>query len=93
MKININMLISITEYVIHRFVCLCVWLGLEQPVKEFRPPMSEVVESLNSVLEKLSMAKGGTVDGNEEEEKSFRSTYTRFIGSPELTYSSPGLDH
>jgi hypothetical protein len=55
--------------------------------------MSEVVESLNSLLEKLSMAKGGTVDGNEEEEKSFRSTYTRFIGSPELTYSSPGLDH
>jgi hypothetical protein len=74
-------------------VCGCGWVLNIQPVKEFRPPMSEVVESLNSLLEKLSMAKGGTVDGNEEEEKSFRSTYTRFIGSPELTYSSPGLDH
>jgi hypothetical protein len=51
--------------------------------------MSEIAESLNSLLEKLSMAKGCAPDGIEEEEKSFRSTYTRFIGSPELTCSSP----
>ncbi|KAE8098868.1 hypothetical protein FH972_016901 [Carpinus fangiana] len=59
-------------------VSLCI-----QAVKEFRPPMSEIVESLNSLLEKLSMAKGGAADGIEEDEKSFCSTYTRFIGSPE----------
>jgi hypothetical protein len=64
-------------------VCLCVWPELEQAVKEFRPQMSEIVESLNSLLEKLSMAKAGAADGIEEDEKSFRSTYTRFIGSPE----------
>ncbi|KAG2683335.1 hypothetical protein I3760_10G027700 [Carya illinoinensis] len=65
-------------------ISLCI-----QPVKQFRPPMSEIVESLTSLLEKFSMAKGGTADGNEEEEKSFRSTNTRFLGSPELSHSSP----
>ncbi|KAG6638332.1 hypothetical protein I3843_10G027200 [Carya illinoinensis] len=65
-------------------ISLCI-----QPVKQFRPPMSEIVESLTSLLEKFSMAKGGAADGNEEEEKSFRSTNTRFLGSPELSHSSP----
>ncbi|XP_075639552.1 protein STRUBBELIG-RECEPTOR FAMILY 2 [Castanea sativa] len=65
-------------------VSLCV-----QPVKEFRPPMSEIAESLTSLLEKLSKAKSGTADGNEEEERSFISSNTRFMGSPTLSYSSP----
>lgn len=66
-----------------------MYLGHEQPVKEFRPPMSEIEESLTPLLEQLNMVTGGTADGNEEDEKSFRSTYTRFVGSPELGYSSP----
>jgi hypothetical protein len=34
---NLNMLISITEYVIHHFVCLWVWLGLEHTACEGIP--------------------------------------------------------
>lgn len=58
-------------------------------MKEFRPPMSEIAESLTSLLEKLSKAKSGTADGIEEEERSFISSNTRFMGSPTLSYSSP----
>ncbi|XP_057547894.1 protein STRUBBELIG-RECEPTOR FAMILY 2 [Amaranthus tricolor] len=58
-------------------ISLCV-----QPEKEFRPQMSEIVEVLTRVL-----PKPGT-DGVEADayEKSFRSTNTRFMNSPELSY-------
>ncbi|XP_062112148.1 protein STRUBBELIG-RECEPTOR FAMILY 2 isoform X3 [Humulus lupulus] len=66
-------------------VSLCI-----QPVKEFRPPMSEVVESLKRLIEKVNMeqSSGGDGPGPEIDEKSFRSTNTRFLLSPDLSNSS-----
>ena len=61
---------------------------LEQPVKEFRPPISEVVESLKSLLQKANMEKGIGAEGAEIDEKSFLSTNTRFINSPATSNSS-----
>lgn len=63
-------------------------IDIEQPVKEFRPPMSEVVESLKCLIEKLNMEKSSGGDGPEVDEKSFRSTNTRFINSPASSNSS-----
>ncbi|KAI5396604.1 hypothetical protein KIW84_062707 [Lathyrus oleraceus] len=63
-----------------------------QPVKEFRPPMSEIVDSLVSFMQKLSMSKsaGGVVDGTEFDplERSFRTTTSRFMASPSMSYVS-----
>ncbi|GAV63935.1 Pkinase_Tyr domain-containing protein/LRR_6 domain-containing protein/LRR_8 domain-containing protein [Cephalotus follicularis] len=66
-------------------VSLCI-----QPGKEFRPPMSEIVESLTCLLQKSGMEKNDAVDGTEVDpmERSFRSTRTRFIGSPTMSYVS-----
>ncbi|KAI4348758.1 hypothetical protein L6164_009440 [Bauhinia variegata] len=68
-------------------VSLCI-----QPVKEFRPPMSEVVESLTvtTFSQKVKMEKIGVPDdlALDPLERSFRSTNTRFIGSPALSYVS-----
>ncbi|PON52229.1 Tyrosine-protein kinase [Parasponia andersonii] len=64
-------------------VSLCI-----QPVKEFRSPMSEVVDSLQCLIEKLNNERSSGGDGLEVDEKSFRSTNTRFIGSPALSNSS-----
>ncbi|KAL5545485.1 hypothetical protein UlMin_005172 [Ulmus minor] len=64
-------------------VSLCV-----QPVKEFRPPMSEVVESLKCLQQKFQMEKSSGADGTEIDERSFRSTNTRFINSPASSDSS-----
>ncbi|XP_030484096.2 protein STRUBBELIG-RECEPTOR FAMILY 2 isoform X2 [Cannabis sativa] len=76
-------------------VSLCI-----QPVKEFRPPMSEVVESLKCLIEKVNMEQSSGADGPrpgpgpgpgpgpEMDEKSFLSTNTRFLLSPDLTNSS-----
>ncbi|EXB93649.1 Protein STRUBBELIG-RECEPTOR FAMILY 2 [Morus notabilis] len=58
-------------------ISLCI-----QPVKEFRPPMSEVVESIKCLIQKLNMERGNGADVAEFDEKSFLSTNTRFVGSP-----------
>ena len=58
-------------------------------MKEFRPAMSEIEESLTSLLQNLSKAKSGAADGKEEEERSFLSSNTCFLGSPTLSFSSP----
>ncbi|XP_057982485.1 protein STRUBBELIG-RECEPTOR FAMILY 2 [Malania oleifera] len=61
-------------------VSLCI-----QPEKEFRPPMSEIVESLTCLLQKPGAVESvAAADGAEIEpfERSFRSTNTRFFGSP-----------
>ncbi|PRQ44525.1 putative protein kinase RLK-Pelle-LRR-V family [Rosa chinensis] len=65
-------------------ISLCI-----QPVKEFRPPMSEVVGSLTQLMQKLK-GKGNGADGTQVDpfERSFRSTNTRFMGSPTLSYFS-----
>ncbi|KAF3442623.1 hypothetical protein FNV43_RR16539 [Rhamnella rubrinervis] len=62
-------------------VSLCV-----QPVKEFRPPMSEVVESLKCLLAKINIGEEGIE--LDSFERSFRSTNTRFIGSPTVSHLS-----
>ncbi|XP_061346375.1 protein STRUBBELIG-RECEPTOR FAMILY 2-like [Gastrolobium bilobum] len=65
-----------------KIISLCI-----QPVRQFRPPMSEVVESLVSFSQKFNTAKSRVADGSELDplERSFRSTNTRFIGSPALS--------
>ncbi|KAK4798845.1 hypothetical protein SAY86_031171 [Trapa natans] len=57
-----------------------------QPDYEFRPPMSDVVESLLCLQERFSLPE----DRNdcEIQDKSFRSTHTRFFGSPTSHFSS-----
>ncbi|XP_052176591.1 protein STRUBBELIG-RECEPTOR FAMILY 2 [Diospyros lotus] len=85
---------TFSSRVLSRFadiVSLCI-----QPEKEFRPPISEMVESLAHLIhdevstgtEKCST----TADDNELDlfdDKSFRSTHTRFFGSPSMScYSS-----
>ncbi|XP_013467632.3 protein STRUBBELIG-RECEPTOR FAMILY 2 [Medicago truncatula] len=63
-----------------------------QPVKEFRPPMSEIVDSLVSFMRRLNVSKsaGGVADGTELDpfERSFRTTTSRFMPSPSLSYVS-----
>ncbi|KAG4397167.1 hypothetical protein GLYMA_10G091400v4 [Glycine max] len=60
-----------------------------QPVKEFRPPMSEIVDSLVSFSQNL-LSKSGAADDTELDplERSFRTTTSRFISSPALSYVS-----
>ncbi|KAK9193873.1 hypothetical protein WN944_004573 [Citrus x changshan-huyou] len=66
-------------------VSLCI-----QPEKEFRPPMSEIVDSLTRLVQKHCMLKTGGADYPEVDpfERSFRSTQTRFMGSPTVSYMS-----
>ncbi|XP_028777566.1 protein STRUBBELIG-RECEPTOR FAMILY 2 [Neltuma alba] len=70
-------------------VSLCI-----QPVKEFRPPMSEVVDSLIICSQKfnkvMSRSGGAAADISDLDplDKSFRSTNTRFLGSPAYSYVS-----
>ncbi|GAU45772.1 hypothetical protein TSUD_24360 [Trifolium subterraneum] len=63
-----------------------------QPAKEFRPAMSEIVDSLVSFMQKLNASKsaGGVADGTELDplDRSFRTTTSRFIPSPSLSYVS-----
>ncbi|CAJ2673115.1 unnamed protein product [Trifolium pratense] len=63
-----------------------------QPAKEFRPAMSEIVDSLVSFMQKLNVSKsaGGVADGTELDplDRSFRTTTSRFIPSPSLSYVS-----
>jgi len=60
-----------------------------QPVKEFRPPISEIVDNLVSFSQKL-VSKSGEADGTEFDplERSFHTTTSRFNGSPALSYVS-----
>lgn len=58
---------------------------MHQPDQEFRPPISEIVESLACLLHKPGTADGAEVDPFD---RSFRSTNTRFCGSPTLSYYS-----
>ncbi|GFQ05449.1 protein strubbelig-receptor family 2 [Phtheirospermum japonicum] len=54
-----------------------------QPEQEFRPPMSEIVESLMSLLQRPIAA-----DGTEAEDpfsRSFRSSNSHFFGSPTIS--------
>lgn len=62
----------------------------DQPVKEFRPPMSEIVEHLTNLERKMEMMKRVASDETEVNpfEKSFRSTNTGFVSSPACSYSS-----
>ncbi|KAJ1409898.1 Serine-threonine/tyrosine-protein kinase, catalytic domain [Sesbania bispinosa] len=66
-------------------ISLCI-----QPVKEFRPPMSEIVDSLVSFSQKFDMSKSGVEDGTEFDplERSFRTTTSRFLPSPTMSYVS-----
>ncbi|KAK4485379.1 hypothetical protein RD792_008018 [Penstemon davidsonii] len=61
-------------------VSMCI-----QPEQEYRPPMSEVKELLMTLLQ-----KPGAVEGTEADpfDRSFRSTNSRFFGSPSLSYYS-----
>ncbi|KAK4413014.1 protein STRUBBELIG-RECEPTOR FAMILY 2 [Sesamum alatum] len=77
-------------------VSLCI-----QPEQEFRPPMSEIVESLMRLLQRPNARDGTAADerlqqkpnareGPEADdlERSFRSTNSRFFGSPAISYYS-----
>ncbi|XP_059646370.1 protein STRUBBELIG-RECEPTOR FAMILY 2 [Cornus florida] len=69
-------------------VSLCI-----QPEKEFRPPMSEIVEHLTSLLQRVGTGKSNIADTSTSEaadpfDKSFRSTQTRFFGSPTVSFRS-----
>lgn len=69
----------------------CFDAKLEQPEKEFRPPISEIVESLTRLCQRFSLYKSNSVvDGIEVDpfERSFMSTHTRFISSPTVSYLS-----
>ncbi|GFY96277.1 STRUBBELIG-receptor family 2 [Actinidia rufa] len=76
---------SLSSRALSRFadiVSLCV-----QPEKEFRPPMSEIVESLTSLIHKVDTGRSPAAANNEADpfDKSFRSTRTRFFGSPAMS--------
>lgn len=62
----------------------------DQSVKEFRPPMSEILEHLTNLQRKMEMVKCATADGTEVDpfEKSFRSTNTGFVSSPAYSHAS-----
>ncbi|CAK9159338.1 unnamed protein product [Ilex paraguariensis] len=65
-------------------VSLCI-----QPEKEFRPLMSEILESLTCLLQNPRTVKSIPADGTEGAdpfERSFRSTNTSFFGSPTDLY-------
>ncbi|XP_023528683.1 protein STRUBBELIG-RECEPTOR FAMILY 2-like [Cucurbita pepo subsp. pepo] len=66
-------------------ISLCI-----QPAKEFRPPMSEIVEHLTNLQRKMEMAERAAIEGTEVDlfEKSFRSTNTGYVSSPTYSYPS-----
>ncbi|XP_073132467.1 protein STRUBBELIG-RECEPTOR FAMILY 2 isoform X2 [Henckelia pumila] len=57
-------------------------------IQEFRPPMSEIVESLMSLVQKPACGTDGSSSTIEADslEKSFRTANTKFFGSPTLSY-------
>ncbi|KAE8680594.1 Protein STRUBBELIG-RECEPTOR FAMILY 2 [Hibiscus syriacus] len=70
-------------------VSLCI-----QPEKEFRPCMSEIVEALALLSQKMGTTKSNTAVGGTEVEplldRSFRSTQTCFVGSPTASLAIDG---
>ncbi|XAR70019.1 Non-specific serine/threonine protein kinase [Bertholletia excelsa] len=66
-------------------VSLCV-----QPEKEFRPPMTDIEEALANLIHKVCTGKSYEADCREIDafDRSFRSTHTRFFGSPAASYAS-----
>nr|KYP70591.1 Protein STRUBBELIG-RECEPTOR FAMILY 2 [Cajanus cajan] len=60
-------------------ITLCI-----QPVRQLRPPMSEIVKSLESLYQKFNIDKSDVADGTELDpfEKSFHSANICFMGSP-----------
>ncbi|KAJ1396021.1 Serine-threonine/tyrosine-protein kinase, catalytic domain [Sesbania bispinosa] len=73
---------------------LCLYAGIIslciQPLRQFRPPMSGVVDSLVSLSQKFNYTKSGVADGSEFDlfERSFRSNNTCFISTPALSHAS-----
>ncbi|XVF75873.1 hypothetical protein PTKIN_Ptkin13bG0221900 [Pterospermum kingtungense] len=69
-------------------VSLCI-----QPEKEFRAPMTEIVESLTRLLQKMGIIKSIETVGSEVEvvDRSFRSTETCFMSSPAVSLLSQNL--
>ncbi|KAJ4979142.1 hypothetical protein NE237_009922 [Protea cynaroides] len=66
-------------------ISLCI-----QPDPEFRPPMSEIVDSLVSSGQLMSIEKRNLADGNEVEasERSFLSADSCFVSSPLTSHAS-----
>ncbi|CAI0402871.1 unnamed protein product [Linum tenue] len=59
-----------------------------QPEMQFRPPMSEIAESLSRLVQKSGIAAAG--EGIDDPfDRSFRSTITGFVSSPTVSYYSP----
>ncbi|XP_024968689.1 protein STRUBBELIG-RECEPTOR FAMILY 2 [Cynara cardunculus var. scolymus] len=77
---------SIPPKALSRFadvVSLCT-----QAEKGFRPPMSEIMESLAHLLEDYRKSRTAAETEFDPYERSFRSTHSRFIGSPTMSYMS-----
>ncbi|CAN1307178.1 Protein STRUBBELIG-RECEPTOR FAMILY 2 [Linum perenne] len=58
-----------------------------QPEMIFRPPMSEIAESLSRLVQKCGIEADG--EGDDPFDRSFRSTITGFVSSPTVSYYSP----
>ncbi|XP_010557936.1 PREDICTED: protein STRUBBELIG-RECEPTOR FAMILY 2-like isoform X2 [Tarenaya hassleriana] len=58
--------------------------------EEFRPPVSEIVEALTNLMQKQNKEASSAADWLEADPfgKSFRSTHTRFMASPTISYLS-----
>lgn len=77
---------SIAPKALSRFadiVSLCT-----QADKVFRPPISEVMESLTHMIEEHRRMKMLADPDLDPHERSFRSTHSRFLGSPTMSYMS-----
>nr|XP_043618618.1 protein STRUBBELIG-RECEPTOR FAMILY 2 [Erigeron canadensis] len=77
---------TIPPKVLSRFadlVSLCT-----QPEKGFRPSISEIMESLTHILNDYRRVRTTTDTDFDTYERSFRSTHSRFIGSPTVSYMS-----
>lgn len=60
-----------------------------QAEKGFRPPISEILESLTHMIEEYRrMRTPSDAADLDPYEKSFRSTHSRFVGSPTVSYLS-----
>ncbi|GJX65465.1 protein STRUBBELIG-receptor family 2 [Tanacetum coccineum] len=59
-----------------------------QAEKGFRPPISEILESLTNMIEEYRRMRTPADADLDPYERSFRSTHSRFIGSPTVSYLS-----
>lgn len=86
--INFNITIM---FLTNCYACMLFCLECKQPQKEFRPPMAEIVESLMCLLQEHRTVRGVPGDGTEVVdpfERSFRSSNSRFFGSPTVSFLS-----